>query len=330
MREQQPPLEFRSLLGPQIREFIREKQASGYRYSGEIWLLRRLDRFLCEQRASGLELAKPVVDRWTARQPHESPTTQQIRISLVRQFALFLRRRGIAAHVPDGRLAPRRKLDFVPHIFSHREVANLIRAADGLSPDSRAPLRHLVMPEVFRLLYGCGMRVSEVLRLKVADVDLAEGILLVREGKFKKDRLVPLASSLTERIRRYASDRGPRTSDDFFFPAPDRGRYSISGVYGVFRRLLWECGIPHGGRGRGPRVHDLRHTFAVHRLEAWYRSGEDLGAKLPVLAVYMGHQTLSGTQRYLRLTPEIFPDIITRLDAATGNVIPSGPSGETD
>jgi len=330
MRERQPPLEFSSPLGPQMREFIREKQASGYRYTGEIWLLRRLDRFLCEQRASGIELAKPVVDRWTARQPHESPTSQQIRVSLVRQFARFLHRRDITAHVPDERLAPRRKLDFVPHIFSRREVAKLIHAVDDLPSDFRAPLRHLIMPEVFRLLYGCGMRVSEVLRLKVADVDLAEGILLVREGKFRKDRLVPLAPSLAERMRRYASGRGPRAPEDIFFPAPDRGRYSLSVVYAVFRRLLWACGIPHGGRGKGPRVHDLRHTFAVHRLEAWYRSGEDLGAKLPVLAVYMGHQAPSGTQRYLRLTPEIFPDIIKRLDAATGDIIPSGPSHETD
>jgi len=176
------------------------------------------------------------------------------------------------------------------------------------------------MPEIFRLLYCCGMRVGEVLQLKVEDVDLGSGVLSVREGKFHKDRLVPMAPSVTMRLRRYASVLG--NSAAFFFPAPDGGHYSKVTVYQVFRQLLRVCHIPHGGRGRGPRLHDLRHSHAVHKLESWYRQGADLGVKLPLLSTYMGHTSLVGTQRYLHLTPEIFPDIITRLDQFTGHVIP--------
>ncbi len=95
-------------------------------------------------------------------------------------------------------------------------------------------------------------------------------------------------------------------------------------IYHQFRRLLREIGIPHGGKGQGPRLHDLRHTFAVHRLEQWYRQGENLGAKLPLLSTYMGHRSLVGTQRYLRLTPAIFPDIQRRLDKQFGQVVPQG------
>lgn len=97
---------------------------------------------------------------------------------------------------------------------------------------------------------------------------------------------------------------------------------SLPTVYWLYRELLLRCGIPHAGRGKGPRVHDLRHTMAVHSLLRWYREGADLDAKLPVLATYLGHQSLAGTQRYLHLTAELFPQITVRANAAFGNVIP--------
>jgi integrase len=178
------------------------------------------------------------------------------------------------------------------------------------------------MPEIFRLLYGCGFRLGEVLHLRVQDVDLDQGILTVRQGKGGKDRFVPPASSLVQRLRTYAEGLGHRPPEAFFFPAPHGGPWSLRTVYALFRQLLLQCRIPHGGRGKGPRVHDLRHGFAVHTLLRWYHEGADLDAKLPLLATYLGHQHLSGTQRYLHLTAELFPEIVARVDAAFGEVIP--------
>jgi len=160
------------------------------------------------------------------------------------------------------------------------------------------------------------------LQLHVADVDLNQGILTVRQGKFGKDRLVPPALPLVVRLQKYAAHFRVRPSDAFFFPSEQGGPWSIRTVYRLFRQLLLECGIPHAGRGKGPRVHDVRHTFAVHTLLRWYREGADLDAKLPVLATYLGHQSLSGTQRYLHLTAELFPEIAVRVNAAFGDVIP--------
>jgi integrase len=97
-------------------------------------------------------------------------------------------------------------------------------------------------------------------------------------------------------------------------------------LYRIFRCLLRECGIAHGGRGRGPRLHDIRHSFAVHRLERWYREGIDLSAKLPVLAAYMGHKSIRETQLYLRLTPHLFPDVCARMEQHLGHVIPRRPT----
>jgi integrase len=207
-------------------------------------------------------------------------------------------------------------------VFRQEEVKNLLQAVDHLPLDRRSPLRHLIMPEVFRLLYCCGMRVGEVLRLSIADVDLDAGILSVRNAKFNKDRLLPLPMSMTVRLRQYALFMGESAPQAAFFPAPDGGPYSTVTIYGVFRHLLRKCGIAHRGRGQGPRLHELRHAFAVHNLERWYRQGENLDAKLPLLAAYLGHKNLAGTQRYLRLTPEIFPDISIRLENFLGHAIP--------
>jgi integrase len=207
-------------------------------------------------------------------------------------------------------------------MLTHEELRKFFHAVDALEPTARSPLRHLVMPEVFRLLYGCGFRVREVLKLRVRDIDLNQGIITVRQGKFRKDRLVPPALPLVNRLRKYAARFEHRPPDAIFFPAPSGGPFSLRTVYTMFRQLLLQCGIPHAGRGKGPRIHDCRHLFAVHTLRRWYRDGEDLDAKLPLLATYLGHQHLSGTQRYLHLTAELFPEITARADAAFGEVIP--------
>lgn len=313
---------FQSPLAPLMEQFVQTKQACGYRFGEGIRILRCFDRYLSAEGLLRCELPRSLTRQWLAKQPHESARTQQFRICLVRQFASYLCRLGYCAYVPDRSLSAKASSGFCPRILTHTEVWQLLQAVDQLTPTARAPLRHLVMPEVFRLLYGCGFRVNEVLHLRVADVDLDRGILTVREAKFGKDRLVPPALPLVQRLQRYATSFGTRPPDAFFFPSSHGGPLSLPTVYWLYRELLLRCGIPHAGRGKGPRVHDLRHTMAVHSLLRWYREGADLDAKLPVLATYLGHQSLAGTQRYLHLTAELFPEITVRANAAFGDVIP--------
>jgi len=275
---------FRSPLAPLMEQFVREKQACGYRYLTGARLLQRFDRFLCDEELTTQTLPRAVTRQWLAKQPHESAATHQDRISLVRQFARFMCRLGYSADVPDGRLVARNQPGFSPHIFTHADISRLLAAVDELAPTAMSPLRHLVLPEVFRLLYGCGFRIGELLRLRVADVDLDQGVITVREGKFGRDRLVPPAMSVVKRLQQYAADLGNRPIEAYFFASCEDGPWSRNAVYDAFRKLLHQCSIPHAGRGRGPRLHDLRHTFAVHTLLRWYREGADLDARLPILA----------------------------------------------
>ena len=313
---------FQSVLAPLMNQFVQEKHACGYIYREPTRLLHCLDDFLVQERLTTLELPRTLARKWLAKKPHESARTQQSRITLVRHFSRFLLRAGYPAEVPESTLAARKPPPFIPTLLTDEELGKFFPALDALQPTASSPLRHLVMPEIFRLLYGCGFRVGEVLKLRVQDVDLHQGIITVRQAKFRKDRLVPPALSLMNRLRKYAEHFGDRPPDTCFFPGPTGGPFALRTVYTVFRKLLIQCGIAHAGRGKGPRIHDFRHLFAVHTLRRWYRNGEDLDAKLPLLATYLGHQHLSGTQHYLHLTAELFPEITARLDAAFGEVIP--------
>jgi integrase/recombinase XerD len=322
MNERSRPRTFHSALAPWIEQFIAEKQACGYKYAVEGEVLGRLDRFLREQGLETAGLPRALVERWIAKGPNESPRTQRARIGLVRRLATFLLRHGCPAYVPDARLTAREPFPFVPHIFRHDEIRRLLAAADALPVNPRSSLRHRVMPAIFRVLYGCGLRVGEAIALRVGEVDLCAGVLVVLQGKFRKDRLVPLAPSLSQYLRCYADSFGARPPEALFFPASHGGHYHRHTIYYAFRQLLWQCRISHGGRGRGPRLHDIRHAHAVHRLAQWYREGADLNALLPVLATYLGHRSVSETQHYLRLTAELFPDLTARTEAAFGHVIP--------
>jgi len=126
----------------------------------------------------------------------------------------------------------------------------------------------------------------------------------------------------TEKIEKIALVK--RTASAYFFLSPRQSAWHNSTIYHLYRKLLLQSEIPHGGRGKGPRVHDLRHTFAVHRLLKWYEEGADLNAKLPFLVAYLGHKDFTGTQKYLHLTAELFPNLTTRMNQQFGGVIPQG------
>ena len=140
-------------------------------------------------------------------------------------------------------------------------------------------------------------------------------ILYIRNSKFGKERLVPMSESLTFRCFQYVSNVGKHRKDEAaFFQTPCGGHYASGTILYAWRQTLYCAGISYGGKGKGPRIHDLRHTFAVHCLQKWVEAGEDLNAKLPYLSAYMGHAGLYSTQQYLRLTAEAFPHIVSAME----------------
>ncbi len=322
MNEQPLSPTFQCVLAPQLEEFLRDKRSRGFSYRREAYHLLQLDRFLVEAGLAEVGLPQPLTEQWLSRSANRKPGTHRKRAVVVRQLAAFLRLHGCPAHIPLLPWTPRKEVRSAARIFSRKETHALLEAADHLPRSPRSPVRHLVVPELFRVLYGCGLRVGEARHLTVADVDPGSGVLRINQGKFRRDRIVPVAPGLRCRPERYAKVPGTRAPSEPFLPAPRGRHYGHQGICCIFRELLERADIVHGGRGRGPRLHEIRHTFAVHRLEEWYRAGEDLNAKLPLLATYLGHQSMVGTQAYLQLTQALFTELANGLDAAYGHVIP--------
>lgn len=317
---------FASPIATMLDGFLSDKRSRGYTYRREVYHLQQLDRFLLNQGLTTDELPERLTQQWLGQTRKRKPSTHRKRFIVLRQLIKFMQLHGYSVKLPLLPWAARKELRSAARIFSYDEIRAIFNAADRLEYDPHTALRHLVVPELFRTLYGCGLRVGEARRLTVADVDLRVGVFSIRQGKFHRDRLVPIAPGLCDRLRRYEAALGPRSSDAVFFPAHNGRQYGGQGVYNIFRGLLDAAGIVHGGRGTGPRLHEVRHTFAVHRLEQWYRAGDDLNAKLPLLASYLGHTSMAGTQAYLQLTQTLFTDIAVDLDKAYGHVIPKGDS----
>jgi integrase len=161
----------------------------------------------------------------------------------------------------------------------------------------------------------------EALRLTVGDVDLEQGVLRISQAKNNKERFVPMAESLTKCCMEYKKIMHENSTDsDYFFPGFHGGCYSNSTIYVRFRQYLWKAGISH--TGRGPRLHDFRHVYCVHRLKKWIMAGEELTNLLPYLSVYLGHSDFRGTEYYLKLTADLYPEIISMLEKSHGYIIP--------
>ncbi|MBS3873066.1 MAG: tyrosine-type recombinase/integrase [Dethiobacter sp.] len=313
----------RSTLAAPILGYIAEKRATGYEFKKGADLLRSFDAFVCRRGLQETNLTKSLVMEWTARKPTETASTQAGRISLLRGLAVYMNRLGYVAYVSPRALSTIDRYAYTPYIFSKDEMRHIFEVCDHYPFHADTPNRHLVLPLLLRILYACGLRVSEVLHLTFQDVDLHKGTLSIRYAKFNKERLLPMTDTLTERCREFVkTTRLGKADTQFFFSSPLGGHYSQATIYKLFRDVLRRAKISHLGRGKGPRIHDLRHTFAVNCLRKWVLNGKDLNNALPYLTAYLGHEDLRGSQRYLRLTADLYPDLMSKIENTCSYVIP--------
>lgn len=220
---------------------------------------------------------------------------------------------------PMPRLEHRRCThSFTPHIFSEAELKRLL-AAIPKATGPRSGIDADTLRMFLLLLYGAGLRRGEAKRLKVEDVDLHQSLLHIKGTKFFKTRIVPVSASLVVVLKAFiAKYRGRPSGVDngLLFRKKDGTPLPDSVVSCAFDRLRLHAGIrKDGGPRHQPRLHDLRHSAAVHRVTSWYRSGADLNDLLPKLATYLGHKDLSGTQRYLTMTEELLAEAGRRFEA---------------
>lgn len=303
-----------------LDHYLIYKRAAGYKYEKDERVLNRFLRCCEDFFDDEMAIPKAAVITWNEKGKNETSANQNSRVGIVRRFCLYVAKKGIPAYVCQWKRYERST--FTPYIFTNGELKRFFEQADKTQQTYTSKFYHLTIPLLFRLYYACGLRESEATNLTVDDVDLKNGILTIRDTKFEKDRLVPIHESVLERMREYhIVVHQHSTPSSPFFPASHGGFYGRTSVYNAFRKVMWQAGISHGGKGSGPRVHDFRHTFAVHCLRKWSLECADLTVALPYLSAYMGHNGLAYTQQYLRLTSDLYSDVVKKMEARF-NVIP--------
>jgi len=288
-----------------VKEYLRLRRALGFKMRSQGEMLLQFAKQLDRSGHRG-PLTTEMALKW-ANSPQLSRSSRAKRLSAVRCFARYLSVRDGRTEVPGRYLVPKVCFRQRPHLYSPRELEQLLETVGRLRP--LYPLKRLVYRTLFGLLACTGLRVSEALRLNAVDVDLKRGVMRIEQTKFKKSRLVTLHPTATRALRCYVLARYGQqviNEDSPFFVNGRGTRLTYCAVRNAFERirdmLSWKKG--NGDMPR-PRIHDLRHTFACRRLLSWYRQGKDVHNLIAALSTYMGHGKVTDTYWYLTGTPEL-------------------------
>lgn len=315
--------QFQSCFAPYIEKFIQEKRAAGFIYESEEWKLKHFDAFCIGESVTEPCLKRELAKKWGTLREGEALATCAARTSIIRQFALFLTSLGLETYIPSGFYKAEKK---VVHILSDAEIKALFKAVDGYIPAISIAGFYRLAAEykvIFRLIYCCGLRISEARKLCWKDVDFKKGTIRILQSKGHKDRLIYMAEDLTELLQAYKKlllDKFHCLSD-WVFPAREADRCLSNGTIDKKFRELWALTPYAECCDKAPTVHCLRHTFVVKRMNRWMEEGIPLKEMLPFLSRYLVHQSPDETFYYYHQVTEAFR-IIRNKDKTGKLVIP--------
>jgi integrase len=300
-------------LAEALDEYLALRRALGFKLRHTARELPKFVRFVEREEATYITTQRAL--RWAQEDPAASSVTHADRLGMVRRFAAWRSAEDPRTEIPAARLLPRRYQRPTPYIYSQAEIESIVQSAAVLP--SKGCLRGPTFSTLFGVLAATGMRIGEAVALDREDVDLRTGVLAIREGKLGKSRFIPLHSTTTAVLAGYAKTRDailPGTNSRAFFMSERGDRISAFSAGANFIKVSRAIGLrparADGNRGRGPRLHDLRHRFAVATLIHWYRSGADVDTEIPKLATYLGHKGPKQVYWYLQAIPAL-------LDLAT-------------
>lgn len=318
---------YRSVLAPYMNSLLEMKSSAGVSGQRIKWILKEFDDFAVSEKLTNPHITSKFVARWRTTRVADCDSTLYAKYSVWHQLTTLMSRRGCQCQIP--RLPKYPKKDFTPYIFTQKQMDAIFATCDAYRLyDVRMGTSLIAMPALLRMLYGTGARISEALSIVNEDVHLDKGYIHLRKTKNGTERIVPVSASLHEILSEYLMYRnrmpvagisGPKRA---FFVKADGTTFNAGAVYQFFRKLLDQCGIPFKGNHHGPRVHDLRHTFAVHSLVQMDHNGVDLYTGLPILSACLGHHSLSSTEQYVRLTYAMYPELQRQCSPINAFVYP--------
>lgn len=310
--------DFHSALAEPIRRFVEYKRALNRKYRPEAAALRLFDRYLCEHAATGWNSIDSIlIERFLQSRPRPRPRSYNHLLGVLHRFFDWAVVQRLTASNPVVSARRRDTGKRIPYLFDLSDARRLLEVAGTLPDRSRAPHRARTYETIFALLYGLGLRVGEAVRLKLGDVDFHRDTLLIRETKFSKSRLVPLGPRLAARLQGYIEEchGEAREADRALFSFTKRGCICPETVSPTFHALVPELGLRLPPGVSPPRLHDLRHAFAVGTLLRWYRQGIDPNCRLIQLSTFLGHVDPNSTAVYLTITDELLREADRRFRA---------------
>lgn len=313
---------FHSVFADEMNSYLDYKVSSGYKAVSFYVNLRHFDRFCVQQGIKEPVFTTEDAVKWIQKKDNEATTTHYSRVNGIKQFLIFLSRKGYDVFVTrDIRFKP---TEFQPHIYTEDEIKRYFHAVDTYESVQNRK-NAIQYPVLFRLLYCCGTRINETLGIRKKDIDLENGIIKLFEAKNDCERYIVLGDDLRVLMKQFAEKCFYLLDDeDYIFTTSNGGRMSGDVIYEVHRLFLQQAGIPYLGGGKGPRIHDWRHTMAVRSFKQMIDAGMDMYVSLPILSTYLGHKTIFATERYLRLTMGIYPYIEEKFKSKMERVFGEG------
>lgn len=316
---------FRSKLQKDMEAFILQKRAAGYPYIASAKVLGYLDTMITERFPENEILSKEICNAWIDKCSRLHQNTLLRRITPVRQFGKYLIGTGKQDYIIPGKI-PHKQIRYDAHIFTEQELKAFFASLDQCRKSPFEPYRCYVIPVFFRLLYSCGVRSSEARLLSVEDVDLSTGKIYIRRSKGWEARIIYVSTDMLELLNRYDSIlRKNLPAREAFFPNW-KGDYYNKSTIDVWFHEFWDP-LPEAAMTKGdpPRVHDLRHTYCVYRLNKWVYEKADLKALYPYLSEYVGHSNFADTDYYLTLAEPFYPEFESRMSSVNTAILPEVP-----
>ena len=318
---------YSSVLAPHMNHLLEIKLSAGISALRAKWILKEIDDYANATHLDDPHITESFIQQWRLTRNADCERTLYAKYSIWSQLTTLMCRCGCTCFIP--RLPKQPKSDFIPYIFTQEQIAAIFTAADEYRLyDIRMGTALISMPALLRLLYSTGLRISEALSIRNKHVHMDEGYLYLDKTKNGSERIVPLCDSMKSVLLTYMEYRdsmpikGIADGNSLLFVKSDGTSIKAGCVYQHLRKMLEKCGIPYNGNHHGPRVHDIRHTNAVHALVQMGHNGMDLYTGLPILSTCLGHHSLSATEQYVRLTCTMYPELEEQCSEINAFVYP--------
>lgn len=318
---------FKSIYAKELEQYytLRSSVLSISAAKHELCYLKRFDSYLCGQCLEKDRISEKTINEWV-KTVHGKSSSVENEIIVIRQFLKYLQLSGVSAYLP---IIPKVHDDYVPYLFSDEELDKIFVSADNIVQKDKKADPNLVMefPVIIRLLYCCGLRIGETVRLRLSDVDFSNGVLHMLNTKGDKHRLVPMSEHMSEILQKYCMAMGLwYDTSDWLFPSGLKdGHISDVSVKHRFESILKSNGIQLDNRQkyeRGPCLHCFRHVFAFKSFAQAERAGRHLNDAIPYLSIYLGHDSLNETSKYLKFSSEMFPEAIEAFGTFMEDLFP--------